>query len=380
MEQEGIIDQILNDDLEGLGKWKFLSKLKNKITTGIQKFKKKYPKIGKFAHAFKKYNPTTFAARRSIDLFYRVNAFDIATKTALGYTSESQAHKLGYSKSEWLKFVAGKNKAESRWYALGGKKSYFKNMIMKSKGAKQLGLHGIDELGELAFAPAIIAAATKVFGAIIGYFKKLKLKKKGSVASNTKTKSGATYRTDTHEENNNNMVTDEKTGVTEETVTDENGKEKKIYKDANGNEISKGKAFFLKHKKMIIIISIVTVVGIIAIVIWKIRQKSLHGLGNTGLSQKQENYIRRQGLNNRAYASLVREEIDKDGKKNNKTNRKTYYKKVFRDAFSRPISQKQVTAALNHNDRLKQVRALAKSYGGGSEGWRKAWAEIKKKS
>ena len=66
-------------------------------------------------------------------------------------------------------------------------------------------------------------------------------------------------------------------------------------------------------------------------------------------------------------------------KKVNKTNRRIYYKKVFREAFSRPISQKQVTATLNHNDRLKQVRALAKKNGGGSSGWRKAWAEVKKK-
>jgi len=380
MDQEGVIDQILNDDLEGLGKWKFLSKLKNKITTGIQKFKKKYPKIGKFAHAFTKYNPTTFAARKSIELLYRANISDIATKTALGYATESQARKLGYSKSEWLKFVTGRKKAESRWYSLGGKKSYFKKMIMKGKGAKQLGLHGVNELGDLGFATAIVAAATKVFGAIIGYFKKLKLKKAGAEATQktTTTKTTTTYRTATPE-TTDNVVTDEKSGVTEETVTDENGNETTVYKDADGNEISKGKAFFLKHKKMIIIISIVTVVGIIAIVVWKIRQRSLHGLGSTGLSSKQENFIRRQGLNNRAYASLVREEISKDGKKLNKTNRRAYYKKVFRDAFSRPISQKQVTAALNHNERLKQVRALAKSYGNDSAAWKKAWAEIKKK-
>ena len=110
------------------------------------------------------------------------------------------------------------------------------------------------------------------------------------------------------------------------------------------------------------------------------RQNSLDGLGAAGLSSKQENYLRRQGLNNRAYGSLIREEIGRDGKKNTSNNRKKYYKSVFNEAFSRPISRKQVTATLNHNDKLKQVRSLAKQYGGGSGAWRKAWSEVKKKS
>jgi hypothetical protein len=393
MDQEGILDKILNDDLEGLGRLKFLSKLKNKIKTGIQKFKKKHPAIAKIGYNIKKFSPATFAARKSIEVFYRANAFQIASKTALGYASESQAKKLGYSKSELQKFIAGKNKAESTWYSLGGNKAYFKKMIMSSKGAKQLGLKGFNEvgeiggfdtIGELAIAPAIISAVTKVFGSIISYFKKLKLKKKNQAKIDAskvavQTKSATKYTSADQPDNTENMNTDDKSGVTEETVTDENGKETTIYKDEEGNEISKYKAFFLKHKKMIIIISIVLVVGIIAIVIWKIRQRALSGLGSAGLSSKQQNYIRRKGLNNRAYASLIREEIGKDGKSNNKTNRRKYYKQVFQEAFSRPISQKQTTAALNHNDRLKEVRTLAKSYGGGSDGWRKAWADIKKK-
>jgi hypothetical protein len=177
-----------------------------------------------------------------------------------------------------------------------------------------------------------------------------------------------------------NIETHEKSGVTTETVKDENGKETKVYKDKDGKEIGKFKAFFLKNKMMIIIVSIILVVGIIAIIIWKARQRSLHGLAGGELSPKQENYIRRKGLNNRAYASLIREEIKKDGQPYNQGTRKIYYKKVFNDAFSRPISQKQVSATLNHNDTLKTVRDLAKANGGGSQGWRKAWAEVKKKS
>jgi hypothetical protein len=383
MDQEGMLDQIIaDDDLEGLGRIKLFSKLKNKIKKGVQKLKKKFPKLAKIGHAFKKYNPATFALRKSLELFLRGNVFKIGSKIALGYATESKAKSLGYSASEWKQFVAGKDKAESRWYALGGKKEYFKKMILGSRGAKDAGLRGLDGT-ELGVAPAVIAAVSKAFGALLNFFKGLKLKKEKQNQEAAKQSMATSYsqadfpQKKSITNNQEQMSTDEKSGVTQEKVTDENGKETTIYRDKEGNEISKTKAFFLKHKKMIIIISIVLVVGIIALIIWKVRQRSLNGLGSAGLSRKQENYIRRQGLNNRSYASLVREEIHRDGKKNTKSNRKIYYKKVFRDAFSRPITQKQVTATLNHNDRLKRVRTLAKQYGGGSDGWRRAWAEVK---
>ena len=392
MDNNGMLDQLLVEDdlenIEGLGElgWAWFKKIKKKIKAGIKKIKKKFPKIAKIAHAFKKYSPATFGIRRSIEIFMRANAFQIASKIALGYASESQAEKLGYRKSEWLKFVAGKNKAESRWYSLGGKKSFFKKMIVNGRGAKVVGLKGFEgaDLGELGVAPMVIAAVAKVFGAIIGFFKKLKLKKKQDAAAKTRSasvqKSSSIYPDiDPSNFSNQDLSIDKTSGVSEEIITDESGKKKTIYKDKEGKEIGKFKALFLKHKKVVIIVSVITVVGIIGIIIWKVRQRSLQGLGAAGLSSKQENFIRRQGLNNRAYGSLIREEISKDGKKNTSPNRKVYYKKVFNEAFSRPISQKQVTATLNHNDKLKQVRSLAKQYGGGSAGWRKAWSEVKKK-
>ncbi|MFH2143042.1 MAG: hypothetical protein ABIJ97_11500 [Bacteroidota bacterium] len=176
------------------------------------------------------------------------------------------------------------------------------------------------------------------------------------------------------------MQTDEKTGVSVETTTDESGKEIKVYKDKDGNEISKFKYFFLKNKTMIIVIGIALTLGITGLIIWKIRKRALRGLGEAGLSRKQENYIRRRGLNNRAYASLVREEIFKDKKPYDSDNRRAYYKKVFHDAFSRPISQKQVSAAQNYNNMYRDVRKLAKAKGGGSQGWKEAWSEVKKKA
>ena len=401
MDDEGMLDQMLVDeDLEGLGElgrgW--FKKLRKKIRKGVKRFKEKHPKLAKIGRAFKKFSPTMFAARRTLEPFFRANAFKMSSKIALGYASESQANKLGYNKSEWLKFVAGRKKMENKWYSLGGKKSYFKKMIMNGRGAKAVGLRGIEDeyiidesiidgLGELGIAPAIIAAAKKVLGVLFKIFKNLRLKIKekreakiAAKAEQIATQKSASYPGNASQGGDiNKSASAGDSEVTEEVITDENGKETTIYKDKDGKEIGKFKAMFLKHKKVIIIVSIVLVVGIIAIIIWKVRQKSLHGLEGTGLSKKQENYIRRQGLNNRAYGSLIREEIHRDKKKVNKTNRRIYYKKVFRDAFSRPISQKQVTATLNHNDRLKQVRTLAKQNGGGSSGWRKAWAEVKKK-
>jgi hypothetical protein len=77
---------------------------------------------------------------------------------------------------------------------------------------------------------------------------------------------------------------------------------------------------------------------------------------------------------------LVREEIKKDKKAINSTNRKKYYKKIFTEAFSRPLSQKQISSAQNHNRTLSEVRKLAKAKGGGSQAWKDAWSEVKKKA
>ena len=406
MEEEGMLDQlIVDDDLEGLGKFKMFNKLKNKIKKGVTKLKNSAPKLPKIGRGLVKYSPQGFAVRRSIEIFFRANALKMASKIALGYATEKQAKRLGYSKSEWSKFVTVKNKTESKWYSLGGKKAYFKKMIMGGRGAKVIGLQGIEGLegflmgqisgdnafGELGVAPAVLMAVTKAFGTIMELFKALDLKKKqDAVVVNYKPDSNAmaynktgtmkTYNTTTQSFEKMPMPnTDEKSGVSEEVITDENGKETKVYKDKDGNDIGKIKAFFLKNKMAIMIVSIVLVVGIIGIIIYKIRQRSINGLGSTGLSQKQQNFIRKQGLDNKAIAALIREEMAKDGKKDNTKNRKFYYQKVFKEAYAKPISEKQVSATLNHNAQLKKVRTLAKQYGGGSEGWRKAWAEVKKK-
>ncbi len=382
-----------NRKAKGAAYKKFGKKLKQKVGS----FKKKHPKLAKFGHAVAKYSPATFAARKSLEIFIRGNAFKIADKMAIGYTTEAQARKLGYTKSEWQKFVQGKDKAESKWHSIGGKKEYFQKMIKKSRAGKRAGLRG-SALDAIGIAPAVVAAALKIFGSVVGFFKKLKLKRKdgteipdneeGDINPSTRSKSKSTNIEEEESMENNELEpqtepqieTHEKSGVTTETTVDEEGNETVIYKDPEGNEISKFKAFFLKNKTMIIVVSIVLVVGIVGLIIWKIRQRSLEGLGRVGLSSKQENYIKREGLNNRAYASLVREEIGKDGKKNNKTNRKTYYKKVFKETYAKPLSEKQTSAAINYNSMLKEVRELAKAKGGKSEDWKAAWAEVKKKS
>jgi len=403
MDDDGLLDEMIEDDfdeddidgIDELGRRRkrkkrkggFFKRLGKKIKKGIKKFKEKHPKLAKIGHALKKYSPATFAARKSLEIFIRANTFHMADKLAIGYATEAQAKKLGYSKAEWQKFVDGKNKAEKKWYGLGGKKKYFQKMITKSKAGRRAGLKGVD----LGVVTAVISAVTKVFGAVIKFFKNMKLKKKdgteveetdspeapGSSEYSTKT---VQTNLDVMENENTNADTHEKSGVTSETVTDDSGKETTVYKDKDGNEINKFKAFFLKNKTMIIIVSIVLVVGIVGLIIWKARQKALKGLAAAELSKRQENYIKKQGLNNRAYASLVREEIGKDGKNDNKTNRKSYYKKVFRDAFSKPISEKQRSAALNYNSMYREVRDLAKQKGGGSAAWKEAWAEVKKKS
>ncbi|MBN2776520.1 MAG: hypothetical protein JXR36_02690 [Bacteroidales bacterium] len=411
LEDNGMLEEIISDhyseeDLEGLAAIKLfkkktspapksggiLKKLGAKVKQGVQKFKEKHPKIAKVGHALNKYNPATFTLRKTMETFLRANVFFMAEKLAIGYATESEARNLGYSTAEWRQFVSAKDKAEQKWHSLGGDKLYFKQMVMNSRGAKKSGLRG-----EIGVAPAVITAVTKVFGGIIEIFKKLKLRRKdGSIVDETKennipdsstTSKTRSMATGTQKENQDvtntgtpeNIEIDEKSGASVETVTDENGKETKIYRDKEGNEISKFKYFLTKNKTMIIIVSIVLTVGIAALIIWKVRQNSLRGLGEVGLSRKQENYIKRQGLNSRAYASLVREEIKKDKKPYNTTNRKSYYKKVFRDAFNRPLTPKQVSAAQNYNKMYSEVRKIAKSKGGGSTAWKEAWAIVKKK-
>ncbi len=393
--------EVLTDEINGLGKG-FLKKIGNKIKKGVQQFKENHPKLAKVAQAFNKFNPATVTIRKSMEPFIRANTFQMAEKMAVGYSTEEQAKNLGYTKAEWQQFVDAKDKAEQKWVALGGEKDYFRKMIMNGVGAKKAGLKG------LGIAPVIIAAVTKVFGVVIDIFKKLKLKRKDGTVIEDKTTTDTEPAATNNNDNNNNkssrttnptnkdmadtekdpkVETDEKSGVTTETTTDANGKETKVYKDKDGKEIGRFKAFLLKNKTAVIIVAIILVVGIIGIIIWRIRKKNkenkdkkgMNGLGEAGLSRKQENYIRRQGLNNRAYASLVREEIGRDNKPYNQQTRRAYYKKVFTDAFSRPLSHKQTSAALHHNNLLKEVRELAKAKGGGSRAWKEAWAEIKKK-
>ncbi len=390
--------EVLTDEINGLGKG-FLKKIGNKIKKGVQQFSENHPKLAKVAQSFNKFNPATVTVRKSMEPFIRANTFQMAEKMAVGYSTEEQAKNLGYNKAEWQQFVDAKDKAEQKWVAIGGEKDYFRKMIMNGVGAKKAGLKG------LGIAPVIIAAVTKIFSAVIENFKKLKLKRKDGTVIEDKTTT-ETEPTNNSNDNSNNksskttnptnkdmsdtetnpkVETDEKSGVTTETTTDANGKETKVYKDKDGNEISKYKAFMLKNKTAIIAVSIIFVLGIVGLIIWRIRKRrkeekeGMKGLGEAGLSRKQENFIRRQGLNNRAYASLVREQINRDKQPYNQYTRKQYYKKVFTDAFSRPISHKQVSATLSHNNVLKEVRQLAKAKGGGSAAWKEAWREVKKK-
>lgn len=404
MLQELISDKYSPDDLEGLAAIKLrknpnapksgglLKKIGAKVKQGVQKFKENNPKIAKVGHALNKYNPATFTLRKSMEAFLRANALFMAEKLAIGYASEADAKKLGYTTAEWKQFVDAKDKAEQKWHSLGGDKAYFKTMVMNGRGARKAGLKG-----QLGIAPAIIAAVTQVFGSIIAIVKNLKLKRPdGSIvdetkeapspASNTQTKSkymatGSEKETpDGAAAATSNVQTDEKSGVSVETVIDENGKETKIYRDKDGNEISRFKYFLIKNKTMLIIVAVIVTIGIAALVIWKIRQRSLRGLGEAPISQKQANYLKRQGLNSKAYATLVREEIKKDKKPYDEVHRKKYYKKIFTEAYARPLSPKQIAAAHEYNQMFSQVRQIAKEKGGGSKAWKEAWKAVKKKA
>jgi hypothetical protein len=385
--EQGLLDE--EDFIDGVGRLRLpkrrssgaIKRITSKARQKLSKLKKNHPKLAKVTKALKKFSPATFTARRTLEPFLLADTFQLSSKIAIGYLSEVDARKMGYSKAEWLRFVEGRKKAEMKWVSLGGSKDHFKKIIIKGRGGRKSGLRG-----ELGVAPAVISAAMQVFGVVVEFFKQLKLKKQNQQIEKQmetkllQSKENGIITDGEGSGEDSNVETDEKSGVSKETFTDENGNEKVVYKDKDGNEISKSKAFILKNKTILIVVGIVLVVGIIGLIIWKMRQTSMKGLGGEGISVRQENFIKRQQLNNRSYAALVREEIRKDGKRNNKTNRRQYYKKVFQESFARPLSQKQISAAQGFNELRRRVREKAKAYGGGKEGWRKAWADVKKKN
>lgn len=104
--------------------------------------------IGK---AVVRFNPLTVSIRNGLLLALRLNVQQIGSKLKYGYLSEEEAGRRGMDLSEWRKLVSQKDRWEKRFEKLGGKRSNFKNAILKGKAG---GLDGT--LGELAYPIALL--------------------------------------------------------------------------------------------------------------------------------------------------------------------------------------------------------------------------------
>lgn len=91
-----------------------VAKVATKLWTGIKKVAKKVWK------AIVKYNPLTIAARAGVLLAANLNLFHLGSKLFVGYTTEDEAKKLGYSSEQWKKAVAASAKASKLYTNIGG--------------------------------------------------------------------------------------------------------------------------------------------------------------------------------------------------------------------------------------------------------------------
>ena len=106
--------------------------------------------------------------------------------------------------------------------------------------------------------------------------------------------------------------------------------------------------------------------------------KGLRGLGE--ISSAQERFIKRRMLGKSAMRALAVEY----GRKNkmparSRQDRKAIYPKIYAESEAKPLTPKHRAAIEKFNDTRREVARIAKQKGGGSAGWRAAWAAVSKK-
>ena len=164
----------------------------------------------KVGQAVLKVFPLTVAARNAFLGMMRLNVGNIAGRIRLGYITQDQAVKDGYSVADWQEAKKRVANAEKKWKNLGGNVSKFKEAALKGGVKKPLftkdkGLNGFGEieglgtviqlpvgtnaydslygLGSLGIEPvttALIAAAGTALAAILPVLAGFKPKKKGA--------------------------------------------------------------------------------------------------------------------------------------------------------------------------------------------------------
>ncbi len=152
------------DDLEGLGKGKFLESLK---------------KVGK---AVVRFNPVTIASRSGFLLALKLNIGKMGSKLKWGYATEAQAAKKGVNKTKWQAAKKSLADTEALFEKLGGKKQNLKNPILKGKAG---GLDGVVEYQPELEGLGVVAVGTAVTAAVPVIVKIIQSLKKNGLMSDS---------------------------------------------------------------------------------------------------------------------------------------------------------------------------------------------------
>jgi len=265
-----------NDD-EEIYLAKDLGRIKFKAPKIFKKLASKVGDVGKkVLNVVNKANPAFVPIRAALLAAVAKNVAGIGEKLAGGYMTEADARRLDVDVNVWKKHVEAREKFEKKWEAFGGSKNALKKAAMK-KGAKAVGLKGIDELdeleglglGSLGVIDELVTVAVSLFKNIAPMLKKKTGKPvtQDDLATNTDD--------DSNDNSNNNPKTMSTSttgpakalpGETAETAETTEATAPTTLKE-------KVKAFWTNHKTMIIIVSIIITLGIIAFIWWRAKKK-----------------------------------------------------------------------------------------------------------
>ena len=106
---------------------------------GVRK-KKGFKKIMSFVN---KVNPATLTLRNGVLASMKLNIGHAAKRLRWSYITPNEAKKKGIDMQKWKKLVQVRQKLDNIFYGAGGKPENLKKSVLKGKGNKDKGVHGL---------------------------------------------------------------------------------------------------------------------------------------------------------------------------------------------------------------------------------------------